>query len=94
MANHFTKKKLTNLIHVMSEFTREGYTRADFPDLQGKALIVVSEDDAGFRDLQWLTDNLPNAESEILPKGLGHLPQLVHGDKIERLIRDFLARLP
>ncbi len=93
MANHFTKKKLINILSVMFEFAREGYTRADFAGWQGKALVVASEDDTGFKDLEWLTDNLPNAESHTFPKGLGHLPQLVHKDKFESLIRGFLGQL-
>jgi pimeloyl-ACP methyl ester carboxylesterase len=93
MANHFTKKKLINLLSVFFEFAREGYIRADFAGWQGRILVVVSEDDAGFKDLDWFTDNLPNAESHTFPKGLGHLPQLAHKDKFERLIRDFLGQL-
>ena len=48
----------------------------------------------GFKDIGWLTENLPGAEAEILPAGLGHLPQLVHRERFERLIRDFVTRLP
>ena len=94
MTNHFTKKKLVNILSVMSEFGREGYTRADFAGWPGKALIVASEDDASFKDLEWFTENLPNAGSHTFPKGLGHLPQLVYRDKLESLIRGFLGQLP
>jgi pimeloyl-ACP methyl ester carboxylesterase len=94
MANHFSKKKAINLVRTMSEFTREGYTRADLSAWSGRALIVASEDDSGFKDVEWLTRNIPGAEAEILPPGLGHLPQLVHRERFERLIRDFVARLP
>jgi pimeloyl-ACP methyl ester carboxylesterase len=94
MTHHFSKKKVINLVRTMSEFTREGYTRADLGDWPGRALIVVSEDDAGFKDVAWLTENLPGAEAEILPPGLGHLPQLVHRERFDRLIRDFVASLP
>lgn len=94
MANHFSKKKAINLVRTISEFTREGYTRADLGGWSGRALIVASEDDAGFKDVEWLTENLPAAETEILPRGLGHLPQLVHRERFERLIREFVARLP
>jgi len=93
MANHFTKRKLINLLSVFCEFAREGYTRADFADWQGRALVVASEDDVGFKDLEWLIDNLPNAECHTFPKGMGHLPQLVHKDKFESLIRGFLGQL-
>ncbi len=93
MANHFTKKKLINLLSVLFEFAGEGYARADFVGWQGRVLVVASEDDAGFKDLEWLTDNLPNAESHTLPGGLGHLPQLAHRDKLEILIRGFLGPL-
>ena len=94
MAEHFTKKKLINVLSVMFEFGREGYTRADFADWPGKALVVASEDDQGFKDLAWLIGNLPNAGSHTFPKGLGHLPQLAHKDKFESLIRGCLAQLP
>ena len=94
MTNHFTKKKVVHLMSVLMEFGREGYQRADFPDWQGKNLVMTSEDDAGFKDLEWLLENLPGASSHVFPAGLGHLPQLVHRDKIERVIRDFLSQLP
>ena len=93
MANHFSKKKVINLLSVIFEFAREGYTKSDLADWQGRALVVASEDDAGFDDLVWLTDNLPNAKPHTFPKGLGHLPQLIHKDKFESLIRDFLGQL-
>jgi hypothetical protein len=94
MANHFTKKKVINLLSVMFEFSREGYTREDSAGWKGKTLVVASEDDAGFKDVEWLTDNLANAESYTFPKGQGHLPQLAHKDTFEMLIRDFLEQLP
>lgn len=94
MANHFSKRKVINLVSTINEFTREGYTRTDLGDWSGRALIVASEDDAGFKDVEWLRDNIPGAEVEILPPGLGHLPQLVHRERFERLIRDFVSGLP
>lgn len=93
MTNHFTKKKVINLLSVLFEFGREGYTRADLEGWKGRALIIASEDDAGFKDVEWLVESLPNAESHIFPKGLGHLPQLAHREKFEHLIRRFLERL-
>lgn len=93
LALHFTKRKVVNLLSVLFEFGREGYTRADLADWEGRALVIVSEDDHGFGDLEWLTENLPNCESEVFPSGLGHLPQLAHRDKFELLIRKFLAEL-
>ncbi len=94
MANHFTKKKVVHLMSVLTEFGRSGYQRSDFPGWQGKNLVMTSEDDAGFKDLEWLLENLPGASSHVFPAGLGHLPQLVHRDQIELVIRDFLGQLP
>jgi pimeloyl-ACP methyl ester carboxylesterase len=91
MSNHFTKKKVINLLTLIRQFKREGYRQHDFPGWQGRTLVVASEDDAGFKDAQWLTENLPNAEFHALPKGLGHLPQLVHRDRIEALTRTLLV---
>jgi hypothetical protein len=85
---------LVNILSAISEFSREGYTRADLAGWQGKALVVATEDDTSFQDLEWFTENLPSAGSHTFPKGLGHPPQLVHGDKIESLIRGFLGQLP
>lgn len=93
MTNHFTKKKVINLLSVLFEFGREGYTSADLEVWNGRSLIITSEDDPGFKDLEWLTENLPNAESHAFPGGLGHLPQLVHQEKFESLTRGFLERL-
>ncbi len=93
MANHFTKKKLMNIMNVLSQFKREGYAKDDFSGWPGKVLVVSSEDDPGFKDFEWLTQNLPRTVSHAFPKGLGHLPQLVHRDKFERRIKDFLAEL-
>lgn len=93
MARHFTKRKLLNILSVLYQFGREGHSRADYERWRGRALIVSSEDDDGFEDVAWFLDNLPNAESHILPKGLGHLPQLVYRDRIEAEIRSFLARM-
>ena len=67
MTNHFTKKKLVNILSAMSEFGREGCTRADFADWQGKALVVASEDDRSFKDLEWFTDNLVQV---VVPNGI------------------------
>lgn len=93
LALHFTKRKVVNLLSVLFEFGREGYTREDLADWPGRALVIVSEDDRGFDDLQWLRENLPNSTSEVFPTGLGHLPQLAHREKFENLIRGFLAEL-
>lgn len=90
---HFSKRKLINLLSVLFEFGREGYTREDLADWNGRALVIVSEDDQGYADLDWLTENLPNVATEVFPSGLGHLPQLAHRDKFEALIRGFLAEL-
>lgn len=92
MANHFTRRKLANLLSLLVEFGRAGFTRADFEGWRGRALIVGSEDDPGFDDVAWLVDAFPNAESHVFPTGLGHLPQLAHREKFDDLIRDFLAR--
>ena len=91
MANHFTKKKMMNIMAMMTELGRTGYTKEEFEGWQGRVLVVASEDDAGFKDLEWLTANLPNAESHVLLKGLGHLPQLVHREKLQALTRGLLA---
>jgi pimeloyl-ACP methyl ester carboxylesterase len=93
MTNHFTKKKVVHLMSVLMEFGREGYQRSDFPGWLGKNLVMTSEDDAGFKDLEWFLENLPGASSHVFPPGLGHLPQLVHRDKIEQVIRNFLNQL-
>ncbi len=93
MANHFTKKKLMNIMNVLSQFKREGYVKEDFSAWPGKVLVVSSEDDPGFKDFEWMTRNLPRTESHLFPKGLGHLPQLVHRDEFERRIKDFLSEL-
>lgn len=93
MAEHFTKRKLINLLSVLFEFGREGFTRDDLAEWRGRALVVSSEDDPGFKDLEWLVENLPNSASHTFPAGLGHLPQLAHREKFESLIRGFVAQL-
>lgn len=93
LALHFSKRKVINLLSVLFEFGRDGYTRADLDDWQGRALVIVSEDDQGFGDLEWLTENLPRCASEVFPSGLGHLPQLAHRQKFETLTRSFLSEL-
>jgi pimeloyl-ACP methyl ester carboxylesterase len=93
LALHFTKRKVIHLLSVLFEFGREGYTLADLDQWQGRALVIVSEDDQGFGDLEWLTENLPRCASEVIPAGLGHLPQLAHRKRFETLIREFLSEL-
>lgn len=93
MTHHFTKKKVVHLLSVLTEFGREGYERSDCSDWRGRNLVVSSEDDKGFQDLEWFLENLPGASSHVLPAGMGHLPQLVHRDRIEQVIRGFLSQL-
>ena len=94
MANHFTKKKLMNVMNLLAQFQQEGYAKDDFAGWPGKVLVMSSEDDPGFKDFDWLIQNLPGTVPYVFPKGLGHLPQLVHRDKFESRIKDFLAELP
>ncbi len=94
MANHFTKKKLMNVMNVLSQFQQqEGYAKDDFSGWPGRVLVMSSEDDPGFKDFEWLTGNLPRTVSHVFPKGLGHLSHLLHGDTLESRVKEFLAGL-
>jgi pimeloyl-ACP methyl ester carboxylesterase len=88
------KKLLVSQMKLVFEFNeRDTYTSNNFKPWQGRVLVITSEDDVGYEDVNILLKNLPNTELYTFPKGTGHMTPLIHQEKFRKIIRDFLEKL-
>ena len=80
-----------NLVFEFNE--SDGYTLEDFEIWNGKILIMTCEGDPGFEDTDYLTGNLPNTSLYTFPRELGHLAPLIHMEKFDQIVKNFLQAL-
>jgi len=86
-----SKKKLIDLLKMIFEFNeKDALPIGDFDQWPGKVLIVTSEDEPYRKDVEQLISLYPKAEIFSFPAGFRHAAPLVHMEKFQRLIRDFL----
>jgi len=89
-----TKKRLMSTVHLVLEFNREeSYGVAANGAWQGRVLLITSEDDAGFGDVERISRALPHTEVHVLPGGAGHSAPLAHRNEFFGRIEGFLSSL-
>jgi len=94
ISKKMNKKLLVSQMRLAYEFNEQDtYTLDDFKQWQGRVLVISSEDDAGYKDVDILMKNLPNTELYTFPKGTGHMAPLIHQEEFRKIIRDFLDKL-
>lgn len=94
ISTKFAKKSLVSQLEMFFAFNVEdNYKKEDFTDWKGKVLIITCEDDPGYKQVGYLTENLPNNELYTFPKGAGHIPALVHMEKFFVILKEFLDKL-
>jgi pimeloyl-ACP methyl ester carboxylesterase len=87
----FNKKVLLSFVDLVFEFNEsDGYSLNDFKNWSGKTLIMTCENDPGFEDTDYLTKNLPNTSLYTFPKEQGHLAPLIHIERFNQIVKDFL----
>ena len=86
-----SKKALLGLIHLIFEFNeKDAVPKENIDRWPGKVLIVTAEDEPYREDVKFLTELYPRAEIFSFPAGCGHTAPLVHREKFQHLIEDFL----
>jgi len=94
MDHRATKKSIINVLKMIFEFNeKDEYGEGDFDDWGGRVLVITSEDDPYFGDLEIFEKYLPDTESHILPTGWKHIAPLVHKDEFHQVIETFIDRL-
>jgi len=94
MDSNLTKKSLVETVRMLFEFhDKDIYREGDFEHWPGKALLITSEDDPYFKDVEIFTRYLPNAQVHTLPKGWKHLAPMVHLGEFHETIRNFMDEL-
>lgn len=88
-----SKKSLLDLIRMLFEFNeKEAAPMANIDRWPGRVLIVTSEDEPYRDDVEFLMKQYPRAEIYSFPAGWRHAAPLVHMEKFQKLIRDFLLK--
>jgi pimeloyl-ACP methyl ester carboxylesterase len=88
-----SKKKLLDLLQMIFEFNeKDASPIGDFDQWPGKVLIVTSEDEPYRKDVERLKSHYPQAELFSFPAGWRHAAPLIHMEKFQSLIKDFLLK--
>jgi hypothetical protein len=91
---YFTKKNTVNTLKIAYAFNeKDGYSEGEFAGWQGKALIMTSEDDPGYPDVEVLLKYLPNAELYKFPMGFKHVAPQVYREEFLAEIQRFIDQL-
>jgi pimeloyl-ACP methyl ester carboxylesterase len=91
---YWNKKKFLNVLKLVFAFNeKDAYARDSFAGWPGKVLLVTSEDDHYYADVEFLMKNLPQPEIFKFPIGFGHMAPQVHRDEFYRMIQEFVDRL-
>jgi pimeloyl-ACP methyl ester carboxylesterase len=86
-----SKKTLLAVVRMLFEFNEKDSVPVEgIEDWPGKVLVVTSEDEAYREDVELLMNLYPHAELFSFPAGWRHMAPLIHMEKFQRLIRDFL----
>lgn len=94
ISTKMNKKLLTSQMKLVFEFNeKDVYISNDLKQWQGRVLVITSEDDVGYEDVDILMKNLPNTELYTFPKGTGHMAPLIHQEEFRKIIWDFLEKL-
>jgi pimeloyl-ACP methyl ester carboxylesterase len=94
MDSYFTKKNTLNTLKVAYAFNeKDGYSEGEFDGWEGKTLIITSEDDPYYPDVDIFLRYLPNAQLFKFPTGYKHVAPQVHRDEFHTEIQRFIDHL-
>jgi pimeloyl-ACP methyl ester carboxylesterase len=94
MDSYFTKKNTVNTLKVAYAFNeKDGYKEGEFEAWKGRTLIITSEDDPGYPDVEILLTYLPNTEVFKFPTGFKHVAPQVYRDEFHAEIQRFIDQL-
>lgn len=86
-----SKKALLGVMRMIFEFNeKDAVPLENIGRRPGKVLIVTSEDEPYREDVEVLMNHYPHSELFSFPAGCRHAAPLIHKEKFQRLIRDFL----
>ena len=91
MDQQASKRTLLDVVRILFEFNEKDESSIAKIDLwPGKVLIVTSEDEPYRDDVEFLMKQYPRAELYSFPAGWKHSAPLIHMEKFQNLIKDFL----
>ncbi len=86
-----SKKTLLGVVRMLFEFNeKDSAPLENIERWPGKVLVVTSEDEPYRKDVEFLMSHYPHAELFSFPAGWRHAAPLIHMEKFQSLIRDFL----
>ena len=94
MDSYFTKKNTLNTLKVAYAFNeKDEYSEGELEGWAGKALIITSEDDPYYPDVDIFLRYLPNAQLFKFPTGFKHVAPQVFRDEFHTEIQRFVDHL-
>jgi hypothetical protein len=94
MDQYFTKRNITNMLKLAYCFNeKDGYRPGELADWQGKVLLITSEDDPYYPDVELLEAGLPNTEVYKFPTGYKHVAPQINRDEFQARIQAFIDSL-
>jgi pimeloyl-ACP methyl ester carboxylesterase len=88
---YFTRTNTLNTLKVAYAFNeKDGYSTGEFEGWKGKTLIITSEDDPYYPDVDIFLMYLPHAELFKLPNGFKHVAPQVYRDEFHAEIQKFM----
>ncbi len=88
-----SKKTLLAVVRMIFEFNEKDFAAVENGGhWRGKVLIVTSEDEPYREDVKLLMTLYPHTELYSFPAGWKHMAPLIHMEKFQSLIRDFLLQ--
>jgi pimeloyl-ACP methyl ester carboxylesterase len=92
MDHYINRKNLTNMLKLAFAFNeKDAYTPGEFEGWQGRVLLITSEDEPYFKDVEILQSGLPNTEVFLLPTGFKHVAPQIHRDEFQARIQAFIV---
>jgi pimeloyl-ACP methyl ester carboxylesterase len=91
---YMTRRIMVNVLKMAYAFNeRDGDLPDQLAGWPGRPLIITSEDDTGYADVEILKTGLPNAEVFVLPTGFRHVAPMIYRDQLYAEIHRFLESL-
>ncbi len=94
MEHYINRQNLTNMLKLAFSFNeKDTYTPGEFQRWQGRILLVTSEDEPYYKDVELLQAGLPNTEVFMLPTGFKHVAPQIYRDEFHARIQSFIDAL-
>jgi pimeloyl-ACP methyl ester carboxylesterase len=91
---YITEQNVTNFLKLAFAFNeKDAYTAGEFKDWDGRVLLITSEDDPYYPDVELLEKGLPHSEVFKLPTGFKHLAPQILRDEFHTKIQSFIDGL-